>query len=164
MRSTGEVMAISNNFGESIAKSQIAASNALPDTGMVFFSVNDNDKTDFTLEIARDFVTMGFLLIATEGTAKFFQTNNVPCERLFKVNEGRPSSIDYIKNGKIQLVINTPLGEVSRYDQYSIGWAALENKVPFITTLSAASTALKAIHELRHGTLTVKSIQEYLKA
>jgi carbamoyl-phosphate synthase large subunit len=164
MRSTGEVMAISNNFGESIAKSQIAASNALPDTGMVFFSVNNNDKTDFTLEIARDFVTMGFSLIATEGTAKFFQTNNVPCERVFKVNEGRPSSIDYIKNGKIQLVINTPLGEVSRYDQYSIGWAALENKVPFITTLSAASTALKAIHELRHGTLTVKSLQEYLKA
>ena len=164
MRSTGEVMAISYNFGESIAKSQIAASNALPDKGTVFFSVNDNDKTDFTLDIARDFVAMGFSLIATEGTAKFFNTNNIPCERLFKVNEGRPTSIDYLKNGKIQLVINTPLGEVSRYDQYSIGWAALENKVPFITTLSAASTALKAIHELRHGTLTVKSIQEYLRA
>ena len=79
------------------------------------------------------------------------------------MNESRPNSVDLIKNGKIQLVINTPLGETSRYDEYAIGWAALENKVAFITTLSAAATAVKAIQKEKEGGLTVKSIQEYLK-
>jgi len=79
------------------------------------------------------------------------------------VYESRPNSVDLIKNGKIQLVINTPLGETSRYDEYAIGWAALENKVSFITTLSAAATAVKAIQKEKEGGLAVKSIQEYLK-
>lgn len=163
MRSTGEVMGISDSFGASIAKSQIAASNALPNEGTVFFSVNDNDKTEMTLNIARELRTLGFSFIATEGTAGFFTSNSIPCEQVFKVNESRPNSVDLIKNGKIQLVINTPLGETSRYDEYAIGWAALENKVAFITTLSAAATAVKAIQKQKEGGLTVKSIQEYLK-
>ena len=163
MRSTGEVMGISDSFGASIAKSQIAASNALPTKGAVFFSVNDNDKTEITLNIARDLISLGFSLIATEGTAKYFTSNGIQCERVFKVKERRPNSVDLIKNGKIQLVINTPLGETSRYDEYAIGWAALENKVSFITTLSAAATAVKAIQKEQEGGLTVKSIQEYLK-
>ena len=79
------------------------------------------------------------------------------------MKENRPNSVDLIKNGKIQLVINTPFGETSRYDEYSIGWAALEHKVSFITTLSAAATAVKAIQKQREGTLSVKTIQEYLK-
>ena len=163
MRSTGEVMGISDNFGASIAKSQIAASNTLPTKGTVFFSVNNNDKTEITLNIARELQTLGFSFIATEGTANFFTSNGIPCERVFKVNESRPNSVDLIKNGKIQLVINTPLGETSRYDEYAIGWAALENKVAFVTTLSAAATAVKAIQKEQEGGLTVKSIQEYLK-
>jgi carbamoyl-phosphate synthase large subunit len=163
MRSTGEVMGISDSFGASIAKSQIAASNALPTEGSVFFSVNNNDKTEMTLNIARELRALGFSFIATEGTATFFTSNGIPCEQVFKVNERRPNSVDLIKNGKIQLVINTPLGETSRYDEYAIGWAALENKVAFITTLSAAATAVKAIQKEKEGGLTVKSIQEYLK-
>jgi carbamoyl-phosphate synthase large subunit len=163
MRSTGEVMGISDSFGASIAKSQIAASNTLPTEGTIFFSVNDNDKTEITLNIAREMRVLGFSIIATEGTAAFFTSHGIPCERVFKVNESRPNSVDLIKNGKIQLVINTPLGETSRYDEYSIGWAALENKVAFITTLSAAATAVKAIQKEKEGGLTVKSIQEYLK-
>jgi carbamoyl-phosphate synthase large subunit len=163
MRSTGEVMGISDSFGASIAKSQIAASNTLPTKGTVFFSVNNNDKTEITLNIARELQALGFSFIATEGTAAFFTSNGIPCDRVFKVNESRPNSVDLIKNGKIQLVINTPLGETSRYDEYAIGWAALENKVAFITTLSAAATAVKAIQKEQEGGLTVKSIQEYLK-
>jgi len=135
----------------------------LPTKGTVFFSVNNNDKTEITLNIARELQTLGFSFIATEGTANFFTSNGIPCERVFKVNESRPNSVDLIKNGKIQLVINTPLGETSRYDEYAIGWAALENKVAFVTTLSAAATAVKAIQKEQEGGLTVKSIQEYLK-
>jgi carbamoyl-phosphate synthase large subunit len=163
MRSTGEVMGISDNFGASIAKSQIAASNTLPKEGTAFFSVNDNDKTEMTLNIARNLQTLGFSIIATQGTATFFNAHNISCKHVSKVNESRPNSVDLIKNGKIQLVINTPLGETSRYDEYAIGWAALENKVAYITTLSAAATAVKAIQKEKEGGLTVKSIQEYLK-
>jgi carbamoyl-phosphate synthase large subunit len=162
MRSTGEVMGISDNFGASIAKSQIAANNTLPEKGTVFFSVNDNDKTETTLAIARELRAMGFSLIATQGTAAFFNSNGISCDKVFKVNESRPNSVDLIKNGKIQLVINTPLGETSRYDEYSIGWTAIEHKVAFVTTLSAAATAVKAIQKVKEGGLTVKSIQQYL--
>ncbi len=163
MRSTGEVMGISDSFGASIAKAQISANNALPRSGTVFFSVNDNDKTDLTLNIARELRELGFSLIATAGTEAFFNTNHIPCDKVFKVNESRPHSVDLIKNGKIQLVINTPLGETSRYDEYAIGWAALEHKVSFVTTLSAAATAVKAIQKEKEGALTVKTLQEYLR-
>jgi carbamoyl-phosphate synthase large subunit len=163
MRSTGEVMGISDNFGASVAKSQIAASNTLPTNGTVFFSVNNNDKNEISLTIARELQALGFSLIATAGTADFFNSHNISCGKVFKVNESRPNSVDLIKDGKIQLVINTPLGATSRYDEYAIGWAALEHKVAFITTLSAAATAVKAIQKVKEGGLTVKSIQEYLK-
>jgi carbamoyl-phosphate synthase large subunit len=162
MRSTGEVMGISKNFGESIAKSQIAAGNTLPTEGTAFFSVNDNDKTGTAVAIARGLINLGFDILATEGTAAFFLKNNVPCGKIFKVNQGRPNSVDYIKNGKIQLIINTPLGEVSRNDEFAIGWAALEHKVSFITTLSAAAAAVKAIETEKAGGMSVQSIQEYL--
>ena len=162
MRSTGEVMGISKNFGESIAKSQIAAGNTLPTEGTAFFSVNDNDKTGTAVAIARGLINLGFDILATEGTAAFFLKNNVPCGKIFKVNQGRPNSVDYIKNRKIQLIINTPLGEVSRNDEFAIGWAALEHKVSFITTLSAAAAAVKAIETEKAGGMSVQSIQEYL--
>ncbi len=163
MRSTGEVMGISDNFGEAISKSQMGAGNTLPNEGKVFISVNDSDKNKITLDIVSGFIALGFTLVATEGTAKFLNDNGVKTDRIFKVDEGRPNVVDMIKNKQIQLVINTPLGEVSRYDEYAIGWAALEHKVSFITTLSAAATAVKGIESQQRGTLTVKSVQEYLK-
>jgi len=163
MRSTGEVMGISGNFGEAISKSQMGAGNTLPDSGRVFISVNDSDKNTITLDIVGGFVNLGFSLVATEGTAKFLNDNNVKTDRIFKVEEGRPNVVDMIKNGDIQLVINTPLGETSRYDEYAIGWAALEHKVAYITTLSAAATAVKGIESQQKGTLSVKSVQEYLR-
>ncbi len=163
MRSTGEVMGISSNFGEAISKSQMGAGNTLPDDGRVFISVNDSDKNVITLDIVRGYVGLGFALVATEGTAKFLNDNGVKTDRIFKVDEGRPNVVDMIKNGDIQLIINTPLGESSRYDEYAIGWAALEHKVAYISTLSAAATAVKGIESQQRGTLSVKSVQEYLR-
>lgn len=162
MRSTGEVMGISHSFGESYAKSQISAGNTLPTSGTVFFSVNDHDKNVRALEIASDFIRLGFSILATEGTARFFQENNLPCERIYKVNEGRPNVVDYIKNGKIQLVVNTPQGKESHTDEYAIGWAALASGVALVTTLTAAAAAVRAIAEQRDNDITVKSIQEYI--
>jgi carbamoyl-phosphate synthase large subunit len=163
MRSTGEVMGISSNFGEAIAKSQMGAGNTLPNDGRVFISVNDSDKNAITLDIVRGFVELGFSLVATEGTAKFLHDSKIKIDQIFKVGEGRPNVVDMIKNGDIQLVINTPLGESSRYDEYAIGWAALEHKVSYISTLSAAATAVKGIESQQRGTLSVKSVQEYLQ-
>ncbi len=161
MRSTGEVMGISRAFGGAIAKAQMSAGNTLPTSGMVFISVNNSDKNEITLNIVRGFVKLGFSIIATEGSARFLNENGIASERVFKVNEGRPNVVDLIKDGRIQLVVNTPLGVESRYDEYAIGWAAIGNKVSFITTLSAAATAVKGIESQKEGNLTVCTIQEY---
>ncbi len=161
MRSTGEVMGIDSSFGAAYAKSQAAAGNPLPKSGAVLFSVNDNDKNKNTIDIARDFVNLGFKIIATEGTSKFFSENGIENESVFKVSEGRPNIVDYIKNGKIQFIVNTPLGEEARYDEYAIGWAAIEHRVSFATTLSAAWAAVKAIKSLQSGELNVKPIQSF---
>ena len=161
MRSTGEVMGISSAFGGAIAKAQVSAGNALPNAGRVFISVNNSDKNDITVGIARGFQDLGFTFVATEGTSRFLNDSGIASERVYKVNEGRPNVVDRIKDGEIQLVINTPLGEASRYDEYAIGWAAIAHKVAFITTLSAAATAVKAIEAQKAELLSVKSIQEY---
>jgi len=164
MRSTGEVMGIDTNFGAAYAKSQAAAGNPLPESGTVFFSVNDNDKNENTAAIAREFKNLGFKIIATEGTSKFLTSKEIANEKVFKVSEGRPNIVDHIKNGKIQFIVNTPLGEEARFDEYSIGWAAIEHRVSFATTLSAASAAVKAIKSLQTGELSVKAIQEFHKS
>jgi len=161
MRSTGEVMGISTSFGASFTKSQISAGNTLPAKGTVFVSLNENDKTEEALNIVREFVRLGFKIVATEGTSKFFTKSGIENRQVFKVQEGRPNVVDFIKNGEVDLVINTPLGEESRMDEYAIGWASIEHKVAFITTLSAAATAARAIEEVRHGKLSVKSLQEF---
>ncbi len=161
MRSTGEVMGIDSNFGAAYAKSQVAAGNPLPISGTVFFSVNDNDKKPNTVEIAREFKNLGFKIIATEGTSKFLTLNGIENEKVFKVSEGRPNIVDHIKNQKVQFIVNTPFGEEARYDEYAIGWAAIEHKVSFATTLSAASAAVKAIKTLQTGELSVKAIQKF---
>jgi carbamoyl-phosphate synthase large subunit len=123
--------------------------------------VNDRDKNNHIVEIVNDFIRLGFSIVATEGTANFLSGHSIPATRVFKVNEARPNSVDMLKNGQIQLVINTPLGEMSRYDEYAIGWAAIEHKVALVTTLSAAHAAVKGIERLRQDALTVKSLQEY---
>ncbi len=161
MRSTGEVMGIDSNFGAAYAKSQAAAGNPLPATGAVLFSVNDNDKTTTTIDIARDFTNLGFSIIATEGTSRYFTENGIKNEKIFKVSEGRPNIVDYIKNGKINFIVNTPLGEEARTDEFEIGWAAIEHRVSFATTLSAASAAVKAIRSLQTDELGVKAIQAF---
>lgn len=163
MRSTGEVMGISRSFGESIAKGNLSAGNPLPKSGIVFISVNDGDKNQKILEIAKNFLSLGFSLIGTLGTSKFLQQNNIPCEFIFRVQEGRPNIVDRIKNGEVKLVINTPFGEGSRYDEYAIGWAAVQQKIAFITTISAAASAVKGIEYLLKKKHSVLSLQEYLQ-
>ncbi len=161
MRSTGEVMGIDENFGGATVKAQMSAFNTLPASGRIFVSVNNRDKNEKTLSIVREYSKLGFSVVATEGTARFLSSHGIAVKRVFKVNESRPNIVDKIKDGEIQLIINTPLGETSRYDEYAIGWAAIEHKVSIVTTLSAASAAVKGIKRMREGVLNVKSLQEY---
>jgi carbamoyl-phosphate synthase large subunit len=161
MRSTGEVIGLSYSFGESFAKAQIGAGNPLPLSGNVLISVNDRDKNEKILKIAREFLNLGFKIIATDGTARFLNSNGIPAQKVYKVNEGSPDIVDLVKEGKINFIINTPLGETSRFDEFAIGRSALQYKVPFVTTLSAALSAIEAIKKLKYGKITVKSLQEY---
>lgn len=161
MRSTGEVMALAESFGEGIAKAFIGAGGNLPSKGGVFISVNDNDKNYELVEVAKGFRRLGFRIFASEGTARFMEGHAIENSTVFKVNEGRPNVVDFIKNGEIDMVVNTPYGEISRFDELAIGSAALEAKLPIITTISAAAAAVKGIQWLREGTSGVKSLQEY---
>ncbi len=161
MRSTGEVMGIADSFGLSFAKSQIAAGSTLPGKGTVFVSLNDNDKNDRAANVVKSFLRLGFNIIATEGTSRFLLTRGVPSRTVLKASEGTLNIIDVIRNGWVQLIINTPLGQVSRQDEHAIGRMAYEYKVPFITTLSAAASAARSIAEMRRHEFTVMSIQEY---
>ncbi|CAN5450617.1 hypothetical protein BH10BAC5_BH10BAC5_15550 [soil metagenome] len=163
MRSTGEVMGIGNTFGEAMAKAQTSTGNPLPVSGKIFVSLNNNDKKQKALDIVKDFIDLGFKVVATGGTARFLNENTFETESVYKVNEGRPNVVDLIKNGDINLVINTPLGKESRYDEYAIGWAAVQQKIPFITTLSAAGSAVSGILKMKEGSIQVKSLQEYYK-
>jgi carbamoyl-phosphate synthase large subunit len=161
MRSTGEVMGIAETFGEAMAKAQESTGSPVPVSGKIFISVNENDKKQKTVDIVRKYVELGFGVIATYGTAKFLNDNGIDAEPVFKVNEGRPNVVDRIKNGDIRVVLNTPLGYESRFDEYAIGWAAVQNKIPFITTLSAASSFAEGIAMIKKGKSSVKSLQEY---
>ncbi|MBX7041355.1 MAG: carbamoyl-phosphate synthase large subunit [Ignavibacteria bacterium] len=161
MRSTGEVMGIAETFGEAMAKAQESTGSPVPVSGKIFISVNENDKKQKTVDIVRKYVELGFGVIATYGTAKFLNVNGINAEPVFKVNEGRPNVVDRIKNGDIRVVLNTPLGYESRFDEYAIGWAAVQNKIPFITTLSAASSFAEGIAMIKKGKSRVKSLQEY---
>lgn len=161
MRSTGEVMGIAKTFGEALAKAQESTGTPVPTKGNIFISVNENDKKKKTIEIIKKYISLGFGVIATTGTSKFLIENGIQAERVFKVNEGRPNIVDKIKNKEIQIVINTPLGSESRFDEYAIGWAAVQNKIPFITTLSAASSFAEGIAKIKEGKAEVKSLQSY---
>jgi carbamoyl-phosphate synthase large subunit len=160
MRSTGEVMGIADSFGMAFAKAQISADGALPLAGSVFVTVNDHDKANVT-PIARRFHALGFRMLATEGTARYLRARGIPTERVLKVYEGRPNAIDLLVSGQIQLLINTPLGKLTQQDDYTIRRAALQHRVPYTTTLSAASAACDAIIALRSRAGEVRPLQEW---
>jgi carbamoyl-phosphate synthase large subunit len=159
MRSTGEVMGISTDYGQAFAKAQLAAGQKLPSSGTVFISVNDRDKRGIA-QLGKELVALGFKLVATRGTSAAFHTAGVPCDEVFKVNEGRPNIVDLIKTGKISLVINTPLGRESFYDEKSIRRASIRYNIPCITTLSAAHAAVRGIHSLVELQREVACIQD----
>jgi carbamoyl-phosphate synthase large subunit len=161
MRSTGEVMSIASTYGEAIAKAVLAAGGNLPVSGGVFFSVNNNDKNPRMVDAARGFLDTGFKIYATRGTSLFLSQNSIANTMIYKANEGRPNVVDYIKNGDILIVINTPLGEVSRFDEQAIGKAALEEGRLVITSVSGAAAAIKAVRWYRSEKGDVKSLQEY---
>jgi carbamoyl-phosphate synthase large subunit len=160
MRSTGEVMGISDSFGSAFAKAELAADNGLPTEGAIFVTVNDSDK-DSVVPIARRFQEMGFRLMATAGTARHLRGRGIAAERVFKVHEGRPHGIDLIVNGQVQLLINTPMGKHSQRDDYSMRQAAVAHRIPYTTTLSAANAACDAILAMRFRPPRVRSLQEW---
>ncbi len=160
MRSTGEVMGISDSFGSAFGKAQLAADNVLPTEGAIFITVNDSDKRGVT-PIARRFHEMGFRLVATSGTAKYLRGRGIPTESVLKIYEGRPNGVDLMLNGEIKLMINTPLGKESQRDDYTMRQAAIANHVAYTTTLSAANAACDAILSLRSRAPSVLSLQEW---
>jgi carbamoyl-phosphate synthase large subunit len=160
MRSTGEAMGLADSFGMAFAKAQIAADGSLPLEGAVFVTVNDHDKPT-VLPIARRLHELGFRILATEGTERYLRGRGVPAERVMKVHEGRPNAIDLIVSGEVHLLINTPLGKFTQADDYAIRRAALVHRVPYTTTMSAASAACDAIIALRSRTGSVRSLQEW---
>ena len=159
MKSTGEVIGFDSYLGSAYAKAELGAGNSLPISGSVFISVNDLDKIK-SITLARDFKELGFNIIATEGTAKLFIENGIEVNSIFKVGEGRPNIVDAIKNGEIQLVINTPLGAQSRFDEYEIGRSSIRNKITTITTISGAQAAVRGIRNLKAGAIQYHSLQE----
>lgn len=160
MRSTGEVMGIDLDFGRAFAKAQIAAGERLPLKGTVFISVNERDKTGATA-VAEGFMELGFNVIATEGTHKVLRRNNIESKLVLKVHEGRPHVLDAIKNGQIQIIINSPSGEDAKVDGKLIRRTALGYKIPVITTLAGAKAAIAAIRSLQNDSLVVRALQDY---
>jgi carbamoyl-phosphate synthase large subunit len=160
MKSTGEVMGGAETFGSAFAKAQLGAGVKLPVTGRIFISVSNHDKPA-VVQIARDLQGLGFELVATRGTANFLRAHGIDAEIVFKVNEGRPHVGDEIVNQRIQLVINTPLGRESFFDDKFVRRTAMMQQVPCITTLTGAAAAVYAIRALTTEGVTVRSLQEY---
>ena len=159
MRSTGEVMGISTSYGQAFAKAQLAAGQRLPRKGTVFLSVNDRDKKQLGT-LGKELSSLGFRLMATRGTAAALESAGIEAESVFKVNEGRPNIVDLVKTGKIDLVINTPLGRESFYDEKSIRRAAIRYNIPCITTLAAAHAAARGIRALLEQGTEVAALQD----
>jgi carbamoyl-phosphate synthase large subunit len=158
MRSTGEVLGIGRSFGEAYAKAALGAGVRMPLKGTAFVSVHDNDKHE-VVPIVRDLLALGFHVVATRGTAEYLRQAGVPVEGVYKVNEGHPHIADRLGRGEVQLVINTPLGRASYYDEAAIRRAALAQGVPCITTLSGSRAMVDAIRTLRSGDWDVRSMQ-----
>ncbi|WP_420239807.1 carbamoyl-phosphate synthase large subunit [Telmatobacter bradus] len=159
MRSTGEVMGAASTFGEAFAKAQLSAGQILPSKGTVFISVKDHDKAA-VVDLARNFVNLGFKIVATEGTANVIEGAGIMVERVFKVTEGRPDAVDLIKSDRIQLIVNTPRGQDTIFDEKAIRRAAVLRRIPTITTLSAAQAAIEGIASLQQKQITVNPLQK----
>uniref|UniRef100_A0A7C4AK70 Carbamoyl phosphate synthase large chain n=1 Tax=Thermodesulfovibrio aggregans TaxID=86166 RepID=A0A7C4AK70_9BACT len=160
MKSTGEVMGIDEDFGLAYAKAQMSAMGKIPLSGNVFISVKDKDKP-FVVSIAKEFIELGFKIIATRGTANFLKDNHLEVEVVNKLREGRPNVVDLIKNRQINFIINTVFGKKAQRDSMYIRRGALHYKIPYTTTVSGASAIVKAIRRLKEVSVKIKSIQEY---
>ncbi len=162
MRATGEVMGLADTFGLAFYKSQEAAGSKLPVEGTVLLTVNDADKNDL-LPIARKIKALGFSIYATEGTREFLEEKGIETRLVKKVHEGRPNIVDAIKNGEIQLVINTPVGRTSKYDDSYIRMMAIQSKVSYITSLAAAQASMEGIEAVKKSKIEPKALQDYYR-
>jgi carbamoyl-phosphate synthase large subunit len=160
MKSTGEVMGGSTSFGVAFAKAQLSVGQRLPEKGTAFVSVNNDDKANL-VPIARDLVELGFRLVATRGTAAYLRAYGLDVDVVFKVNEGRPNVADEIVNRKVDLIVNTPLGRESFFDDRAVRRAAMMHDVPCITTLTGAAATVSAIRAMRQQGVSVRALQDY---
>lgn len=161
MKSTGEVMGIDKNFGIAFAKSQLAVNQKFPSSGTVFISIRDRDKSSMA-NLAKKISELQFKIITTRGTGEYLESLGIKCDKVLKIREGRPNVLDLIKNGEINLIINTPEGSEARSDGYYLRTAAALLNVPCITTISGASAAIQGIYELKlNSNINVKAIQDY---
>jgi len=160
MKSTGEVMGIASSFGQAFAKATMAGGEKVPTEGTVFLSVNDADKEQMP-PIAARLTSLGFHLIGTSGTAKSLEAAGIACQAIYKVNEGRPNLVDFVKNDDVALIVNTPMGKSSRFDERAIRMAALEYNIPCLTTLAAADAMVTGIAALSESDFEVQSVQEW---
>jgi carbamoyl-phosphate synthase large subunit len=160
MKSTGEVMGIDRDFATAFAKSQIGASTVLPQSGTVFVSVKPSDKPVIEPAV-RGLIDLGFTVVATDGTAQYLAARGLPVERVNKVAQGRPHIVDRLKDGGVQLVLNTTEGWQSLQDSKSIRASAMLARIPYYTTAAAGLAAVKAIEATRGHSLEVRSLQSY---
>ena len=163
MRSTGEVLGMADSYGMAFFKSQEATQTPLPVKGTVLITIADRDK-DKIIETAQNFHDMGFSILSTGGTKQFLEKHGIPATLILKVHEGRPNIVDAIKNKEIDLVVNTPAGRLSEYDDSYIRKNAIKYKIPYITTTSAALSSTMGIKERQNGEYKVRSLQDYHSA
>ena len=163
MKSTGEVMGGAGDFGHAFVKAMLGAGQRLPEQGTVCLSVNNDDKAE-VVPIAKALAEMGFSIVGTRGTAVYLRAHGVECGVVFKVNEGRPNLADEIVNRRIHLVVNTPLGLESFFDDKAVRRAAMMAGIPCITTMTGAAATVDAVRALKARELDVRSLQEYYLA
>src|SRR3712207_160875 len=163
MKSTGEVMGIDSDFAKAFLKSQLGGGITLPETGTLFVSVKDGDKTNIVPAV-RTLIGFGFRVVATSGTADYLSSQGLDVERVNKVAQGRPHIVDKIKDGEIDLIFNTTEGWQSHKDSASIRASALMAKVPYFTTAASSAAVVRAIAVVRQHSLDVRSLQDYYSA
>jgi carbamoyl-phosphate synthase large subunit len=162
MRATGEVMGIADTFGLAFYKAQEAAGSKLPLEGSVLITIANRDQQAL-LPVARRISELGFTIIATEGTGNFLDRHGIPNRQIKKVHQGRPNILDTIKNREIGLIINTPGGRFSKYDDSFIRMNAIQQKIPYVTTIAAAMASVKGIESMRSEKTVLRSLQEYYR-
>jgi carbamoyl-phosphate synthase large subunit len=160
MKSTGEVMGISERFSIAFAKSQLASGTVLPSTGRIFISLATDSQKEHMLPLARRLVELGYELVGSGGTSRRFQAAGIPCEPLKKLQEGHPNVLDLLIDQRIQLVMNTPRGKGARTDEGRIRAAAVAQGVPCITTMQACEAAVRAMEAMREEEMTVQALQD----